>query len=160
MQCCVGVSASNFQAQTRKNGGARDLGNIVRCWLAHFVGGVFFFWRSIAHTTPPTKGASQQRTMFPKSLAPPFLRVWAWKLDALTPTQHCICRKQMCMERYEVLFVPTRSRRDIRENSKTKFSTPNSSINRPSRSTWNLAETMLKTPGKHRYTFHCPICHP
>ena len=40
MQCCVGVSASNFQAQTRKNGGARDLGNIVRCWLAHFVGGV------------------------------------------------------------------------------------------------------------------------
>ena len=30
VQCCVSVSASNFQVLTRKNDGARALGNIAR----------------------------------------------------------------------------------------------------------------------------------
>ena len=32
VQCCVSVSASNFQVLTRKSDGARALGNIVRSW--------------------------------------------------------------------------------------------------------------------------------
>ena len=37
VQCCVRVSASNFQVLTCKSGGARALVNIVRFWLAQLV---------------------------------------------------------------------------------------------------------------------------
>ena len=37
MQCCIRVSASNFQVLTRKSDGARALGNISVFWLAQLV---------------------------------------------------------------------------------------------------------------------------
>ena len=37
VQCCVRVSASDFQVLTRKSGGATAFGNFVRFWLAQLV---------------------------------------------------------------------------------------------------------------------------
>ena len=69
--------------------------------------------------------------------------------------------KKKYTKNFDVFCFPTRSRRDIPENSKTPtFSTLNSYKNRQSRSMWKLVETMLKTQGEHRYKFHCPFRHP
>ena len=63
-------------------------------------------------------GPAKKRTMFRKALAPSLLRVRTWKLEALTLTQHWTFTKKKYMKYSKVLFFPTRSRRNIRENSK------------------------------------------
>ena len=63
-------------------------------------------------------GPAKKRTMFPKALAPSLLRVRTWKLEALTLTQHCTFTNKKYIKYSKVLFFPTRSRRNIRENSK------------------------------------------
>ena len=62
-------------------------------------------------------GPAKKRTMFPKSPAPPLLRVRTWHLEALTLTQHCTFTKKV-YETWKKIFPDSRSRRDIRENSK------------------------------------------
>ena len=50
VQCCVRVSASNFQVLTRESGGARAFGNIVR-FLAGPARSVFYIVRIASHQT-------------------------------------------------------------------------------------------------------------
>ena len=65
------------------------------------------------------------------------------------------------MENSNFFFSPTRSRQDIRGNSKAllvrNLSTLNSYKNRRSRSRSNLVEAMLKTQGQDRYQVQARI---
>ena len=100
-------------------------------------------------------GPAKKRTMFPKALAPPLSRVRTWKLDALTLTQQCTCKKSIL----SFCFPDSISPRCPRKLENTNFSKLNSYKIRRSRSIWNL-ETMLKTRREYLYKFHCPIRHP
>ena len=93
-------------------------------------------------------GPAKKRTMFPKALASPLLRVRTGKLEALTLTQHCTFTTKSIWKKlfYFILlffFSHSISPRYPPKLKSTNFSTLNSYKTRRSRSTWNLVETML-----------------
>ena len=84
---------------------------------------------SIRHTRA---GPAKKRTMFPNSecsintVASAVLRVGAWKLEALTLTQHCTCRKNTMKKSKGISFSDSTSPRYPRKLLSTSFSTLNS----------------------------------
>ena len=121
----------------------------------------FVFKLSVSVSSAYSYGLSQPKNgqCFRELLRHDFLRVRTWKLEALTLKQHCTWKKNYTKK--SKLLLPTRYRRDIRQNSKKRqlFHT-NSYKNRRSRSKWNFLGRMLKAQGEHRYKFQCPIRHP
>ena len=71
-------------------------------------------------------GATNKRAMFPKALELPLLRVRTWKLEALTLTQHCTCRKNTMKKSKGISFSDSTSPRYPRKLLSTSFSTLNS----------------------------------
>ena len=86
----------------------------VCCWLFFHLGLLLIFFLHILVFTPfffliwwPTDlraGPAKKRTMFPKALAPPLLRVGTWKLEALSLTQRCTREKKKREKFYGFFF--------------------------------------------------------
>ena len=83
-------------------------------------------------------GQPKKRIKLPKAIAPPLQRIRTWKLEALTLTQHCTCKKKV-YEKFLTFFFPgSISPRYPRKYESTNFSTLNSYKYRCSRSRWKF----------------------
>ena len=68
-------------------------------------------------TTGGLAGQTSDNVVSESSLPPPLLRIRTWKSLPLTP--HCACKQKSILKKSRLCFFPIRSRRDIRENSKS-----------------------------------------